>query len=264
MDKPKLKLPYGTGVYETIAIVGRKPAFLARHLERLERGAEWLAIPRARERVEQLILSKLGACPETPMAMRAEAPGHGIPGTSVWPRDRELTGGPYGLYWPKAGKARGPEDTIKHTQRAAKTTARNEARAAGCFDAAVLDAAGAAAEATVSNVFVLLDGTLVTPGDAQFPLPGVARGVVLEEASKLGLPVAFRGLVLEDFSRAMEAFVTNSIAQVLPIRFVVVHDGRRIELPATHPTADRLLGDYRAREAADLAAAPGPMVSGEG
>lgn len=259
MDKPKIKLPAGTGVYETLAIVGRRPAFLERHLARLEKGAEWLGIPRARERVQQMILSKLASCPEAPTAMRADAPGHGIPGTSSWPRDRDTApGARVGLYFPKQGKARGPEDTIKHTQRAAKTTARNEAKGAGCWDAIVVDPSGTAVETTVANLFAFLEGTLVTPGDDHFPLPGIARSVVLEEAARLGVPTAFRGLTFEDLTRAEEVFVTNSIVGVLPVGFVVHVDGRRIDLPGGHVRTAPLVAAFRAREEADLTTAPGP------
>jgi 4-amino-4-deoxychorismate lyase len=258
MDKPKIKLPFGTGVYETIAVVGRRPAFLARHLDRLERGADWLNIPRARERVEQMIRNKLGTCPETPVALRAEVPGHGIPGTMTWPRNRDLGGGPIRIYWPKAGKARGAEDTIKHTQRAAKTTARNHAKAVGAWDAFVVDAAGNAVETTVSNVFLWTGSALVTPGDAQFPLPGVARAIVIEEAAKLNIPVEYRALTRDDVAGAREMFLTNAIAGVLAIDSVAFADGPEVRLPAEHPMTGRLAKARQDREDEDLRTAPGP------
>jgi branched-subunit amino acid aminotransferase/4-amino-4-deoxychorismate lyase len=263
MDKPKIKLPVGTGVYETIAIVNRRPAFLALHLARLERGAEWLSIPRARERVEQMILNKLAACPETPTAMRAEAPGHGIPGTSLWPRHRDLTGGPIGLLWPKVGKARGPEDTIKHTQRAAKTTSRNEAKAAGCWEALITNDKGLAVEGTVTNVFAVVDDKLVTPGDDLFPLPGITRAVVLEEAKKIGIHVELRGLAAADLARAREVFLTNSLVGLLPVDFVLTAEGERLELPAARSVAPRLAAAHQAREEEDLRQAPAPVEMGE-
>jgi branched-subunit amino acid aminotransferase/4-amino-4-deoxychorismate lyase len=264
MDKPKIKLPVGTGVYETIAVVHRKPAFLDLHLDRLERGAEWLAIPRARERVLQMIVAKLGACPDEPTALRAEAPGHGIPGTSHWPRLRDVNPGqPVGLYYPKTGKARGLEDTIKHSQRAAKTTARNEAKSAGCWDAVVVNDKGVAAEATVCNVFAVLDGRLATPGDDLFPLPGVARAIVLEEAAKAGIPVDLKGLTFEDLTRASEVFLTNSLVGVLPVDFILHADGPRHPCPPSHERGLVLAAAFRAREEADLTTAPGPADASE-
>lgn len=259
MDKPKIKLPFGTGVYETIAVVNQRPAFLNLHLDRLARGADWLNIPRARERVEQLVRNKLSAVPMEATALRAEAPGHGIPGTSMWPRFRDITGEPIGVYYPKAGKGRSAEDTIKHSLRAGKSTARNEAKATGAWDAFVIDDKGNIAESTVANVFIVIDGKLVTPGDAQCPLPGIARGIVLEEAAKLNLTIEHRALTVDDFAKATEAFLTNALIGVLRVDFVVTHDGRRIDLPAGGETTKRLAAARQTREDDDLKTAPGPI-----
>ncbi|MFN0205179.1 MAG: aminotransferase class IV [Planctomycetota bacterium] len=259
MDKPKIKLPFGTGVYETIAIVNQRPAFLKQHLDRLERGADWLGIPRARERVNQLIRNKLGACPKEPMAMRAEAPGHGIPAASLWPRNRDITGAPIRIFWPKVGKARGNEDIIKHSLRAPKTTARKEAQAAGAWDAFVVDQNGIAVETTVCNIFVWIDDKLVTPGDAQFPLPGIARAIVLEEAQKLNIPIEFRGITADDITKAREIFITNCIAGVLGVDSVLFHDGRIVELPENRDITNKLAAARSAREEEDLKTAPGPL-----
>jgi branched-subunit amino acid aminotransferase/4-amino-4-deoxychorismate lyase len=258
MDKPKIKLPQGTGVYETIAVVGQRPAFLDLHLARLARGAEWLGIQRARERMSQVILQKLGACPPEPTAMRAEAPGHGIPNATIWPRRRDITDGPVGVHFPKTGKARGAEDTIKHNLRASKIVARNEAKSAGCWDALVLNDKGIAAEATIANIFVVIGGRLATPGDDLFPLPGVVRAIVLEEAQKLGLAVEFRGLAAADLPACQEFFFTNSLAGVLAADFAVAPDGSRVDFPSGRDVSTALARAFASREEEDLRSAPGP------
>ncbi|MBI3818754.1 MAG: aminotransferase class IV [Planctomycetes bacterium] len=258
MDKPKIKLPFGTGVFETIAVVGRRPAFLNLHLDRLERGADWLGIPRARERVELMIRNKLSACPETPAALRAEAPGHGIPGTSVGPRMRDASTGPVGVYYPKTGAARGPADTIKHSLRAPKTTARNDAKLLGAWDALVINEKGEVAESTVANIFVVIDGKLITPGDATFPLPGIARAIVLEEAKKLNIPIELRGFAFDDLANASEVFLTSALIGVLRVDFVLHHDGRRIDLSPSGDIGPRLAAARQGREDEDLKTAPGP------
>lgn len=249
---PKLKLPDGTGVYETIAVVDRRPAFLALHLERLARGAELLRVPKARERVEQLVLAKLASCGEGEVVVRAEAPGHGIPGGTVRPR-RQIPDGPLTVYVPAAGKARGIEDTLKHTARAAKVTARNEAHARGAFEALVLDDKGMVAEGTISNVFARVAGALVTPGDDLFPLPGIARRIVLEEAARLGIAVVHRGLPPDELAAAEEVFLTNAAVGCLPVDVLVFHDGRRVEIARGRDFATRLEAARRAREDDDRA-----------
>lgn len=262
MPPAKLKLPFGTGVYETIAIVNRHPAFLQLHLDRLAKGAELLQVPKARERVEQLIVNKLASCPETPTAMRVDAPGHGIPGATLRPR-KQLPEGALGLYWPKAGKARGIEDTLKHSQRAGKITARNEAQAAGCWECVVLNEKGIAAEGTITNLWAVLDGAAVTPGDDLFPLPGIARHVILEEAKKQQIPVVMKGLSFDDLLRASEVFLTNTQIGALHVDFLVDPEGKRHDLGADRAMSSRLEAARQAREDEDLRTAPGPIIYGE-
>lgn len=259
MPKPKLKLPEGTGVYETLAIVGQRPAFLALHLERLARGAELLGVPKARERVESLIYAKLGACPPEPVVLRVEAPGHGIPGGTVRPR-KQLPAGPLVVFVPKDGKPRGVEDTIKHTARATKVTARNEAQAKGAFEALVLNEKGVVAEGTVTNVFAVVGGALATPGDELFPLPGIARRVVLEEAAKLGVAVQLRGLAVDELASASEVFLTNAAVGVVSVDALILPDGKRLELPAARDLAPRLEAARQAREDEDRARTPLPAA----
>jgi branched-chain amino acid aminotransferase len=66
-------------------------------------------------------------------------------------------------------------------------------------------------EGSVSNIFLVLEGRLVTPPAAGI-LPGVARQVVLELA-----PVRERRVRLEELGRAEEVFLTNSLVEVLPV-----------------------------------------------
>jgi branched-subunit amino acid aminotransferase/4-amino-4-deoxychorismate lyase len=259
----KVSLPAGTGVYETLAVVARRPAFLDRHLRRLERGAETLGIPKARERVEALVRAKLGTCPEAPTALRVEAPGHGIPGATMRPRV-QVPPGPIVVLCGKAGKARGPADTIKHTFRAAKVTARNEAAAAGAFEALVANEKGLYAEGTITSLFAVVQGVLSTPGDDLFPLPGIARGIVLEEAARAGTPVAYRGLAEADLAGAEEVFLTNALLGVLSVDALLLADGRRVELPPRREIALALERARAEREEADRAAAIAPAEDVEG
>ncbi|HKE00896.1 MAG TPA: aminotransferase class IV [Planctomycetota bacterium] len=252
----KINLPVGTGVYETIAIVGRRPAFLALHLERLDRGAALLGIPKARERVEALVLAKLDGCSEEALAMRVDAPGHGIPGATVRPR-RAIPEGSIGIALPaKPGPARSSVDAIKHTARASKVTARNEAVAGGAFEALIADPKGAIVEGTITNVFARIGDVLVTPGDDLFPLPGIARRIVLEEAARAGVKVELRGLAADELAGAREVFLTNAAIGVLAVDALLMPGGRRIELPAARELTP-LLADLRGkREEEDLRSAP--------
>jgi branched-chain amino acid aminotransferase len=86
---------------------------------------------------------------------------------------------------------------------------------------------------SISNVFVVKDGVLVTPPTAvelrdavvaevtPYPksnvLPGITRGAVMELAREAKLGVKLGGLTVNDLLEADEVFITNSIMLVMPV-----------------------------------------------
>jgi len=82
------------------------------------------------------------------------------------------------------------------------------------------------ASGSVSNVFLIKDGELLTPiargeeetGALPAPvLPGITRSVIIELADDLGLAVIKRTLDINDVLSADEVFLTNSSWGVLPV-----------------------------------------------
>jgi para-aminobenzoate synthetase/4-amino-4-deoxychorismate lyase len=82
----------------------------------------------------------------------------------------------------------------------------------------VVDADGTVLEASRSNVFLVLDGALVTPRADGRLLPGLARRRVLELARGAGLPVRETDVGSTDLERADEVFLTNSLRGIEPVR----------------------------------------------
>jgi branched-chain amino acid aminotransferase len=76
------------------------------------------------------------------------------------------------------------------------------------------------AEGCVSNVFIVKDGTLLTPRLDTPVLPGIARKTVLEIAAKEGIVFEEKDLFINDLLEADEVFVTNSIMTVMPVATV--------------------------------------------
>jgi branched-chain amino acid aminotransferase len=113
--------------------------------------------------------------------------------------------------------------------------AKQQASAAGMDDAIMLDHLGAVAECTSANVFLVLDGELVTP-TTRSALPGITRRTVMEL-----FPVLERDIWPQELLVADAAFVTGSGAGVVPVRSF---DGR--ELPG-HPLVAEVAEAYRAR-----------------
>jgi branched-subunit amino acid aminotransferase/4-amino-4-deoxychorismate lyase len=118
-----------------------------------------------------------------------------------------------------------------------------EARRAGAHDALFLDTDGHCSEATSSNLFACLEGTLVTPPLSCGALPGITRAVVLELAARFGLPAVERVLELGDLAGADEAFLTSTLRGLAPLVRVGPHAiGRGEPGPVTRRLADAYIG----------------------
>jgi len=119
--------------------------------------------------------------------------------------------------------------------------ARQEARRRGADDALLLNTRGFVACATSSNLFVALDGVLITPPVEDGALAGIARRTVMEEALRLGMVLRERSLTVEEVALAEEAFLTNVVTGPAP---VVSLDGRGIGLGGPGPLTERLIRVY--------------------
>jgi branched-chain amino acid aminotransferase len=103
--------------------------------------------------------------------------------------------------------------------------AKVEAIKAGYDDAIMLGPDGRIGEGTGENLFIVREGTLVTPPESSGILKGITRDSVFTIAKDLGYEVIERNLVRSDVYTADEAFLTGTAAEVTPIREV---DGRTI------------------------------------
>lgn len=110
-----------------------------------------------------------------------------------------------------------PLSRIKSLNFLDNLLARRGARAAGVEEALFLNVRGNVAEAASSNVFLVLGGRLLTPDVDSGLLPGITRAVVLEVGGRLGLPVEEREVSLAELMSADEAFLTNSVVELLPL-----------------------------------------------
>ena len=70
----------------------------------------------------------------------------------------------------------------------------------------------------MSNLFLVMDGQLVTPDLADAGVAGIMRGLVLAEAPALDMSVRVASVSLEDLRRAEELFLCNSLFGVWPIK----------------------------------------------
>ena len=135
--------------------------------------------------------------------------------------------------WPR--NERGALAGVKSTSYLENVVALARARELGGDEAIFANTVGNLCEGTGSNVFVVLDGRLITPPLSSGPLAGVTRALVLEvtDAVEEDLPI-------EAFLAADEAFLTSCTRDVQPIGRI---DGR--ELPGVPgPTTRQAAAAY--------------------
>ena len=130
-----------------------------------------------------------------------------------------------GLHLVASAVRRDPENplaALKTTSRADYVYARVEARRAGADDALFLTIDGHLSEATTANVFLVrraADGVeeLATPSLDCAILPGTTRSWLLAWGERVGLRVHEGRLTPADLAAADEAFISSSVAGVLPV-----------------------------------------------
>jgi para-aminobenzoate synthetase/4-amino-4-deoxychorismate lyase len=106
----------------------------------------------------------------------------------------------------------------KTTRRADYDRGWREAEAKGAFDTLFFNERGELTEGGRSNVFVKLAGRWWTPPLASGVLPGVMRGVLLDEAS--GLQAAEKVLTQADVLNAEALLICNALRGALEARLV--------------------------------------------
>jgi branched-chain amino acid aminotransferase len=96
--------------------------------------------------------------------------------------------------------------------------AKTEAIENGFEEAIVLNEWGRVAEGSGENIFLVIDGKLVTPVPTENILIGITRNSIIELAKKeLGLEVIERPIERGELYIAQEAFFTGTAANVAPI-----------------------------------------------
>jgi branched-chain amino acid aminotransferase len=121
--------------------------------------------------------------------------------------------------------------------------AKQDAIDSGYDDCIFLDVAGHVCELSAANIFLVRNGTLITPGIASDILEGINRRTILEVAPTLGIPSIERTVDLTELYVADEVFACGTSSFVAPI---VEIDGRQIGGGAVGPVTARIREEHHA------------------
>jgi branched-chain amino acid aminotransferase len=135
-----------------------------------------------------------------------------------------------------------PLSRLKSTCYMENILARMTARAAGCDEAILLNEQGYLAEGSTTNVFLASNGELITPSLESGVLPGITREAVLEIARAANIKILERQVELKELIEAEEAFITNSILELMPLTWF---EGKPIATGKPGQLTKELLAAYR-------------------
>jgi len=104
----------------------------------------------------------------------------------------------------------------------------------------LLDQDGNITEGVTNNFFLVTDGVIRTPKDTSI-LQGISRMAVLDLAKQLNIPVVEEDLQPYDAYTADEAFLANSVFQLLPIKAM---DKREVRDGVPGPISTQLMAAW--------------------
>jgi branched-chain amino acid aminotransferase len=262
---------YGEGVYEVVRTYDRRPFLFERHLQRLRRSAQMIAldVPFSDADLADKVRETTAAFFEHPdnrsvadvyvrvLVTRGVGEINYDPSCCGQPSlviiVKPLVGLPADVYEHGVKVAivsivrNHPcsiNPLIKSNNLLNNALAAQEAYRRGAFDAVLRNYRGEIAECSIANLFVVKDGHLVTPPLEAGLLSGITRGFVLELCPGADVPVEQKVLRDADLLNADESFLTSSTQEIVPI---VQVDDRPVGDGRPGPVTARLLHAYRQR-----------------
>lgn len=224
---------YGHGLFETMRVYQGRVFRLENHLERLEVSASalgWPVLPGRTELSKAVrdVLQKNRLSDASVRltltrgigASRPDAASCGQPTVAIYASllPQPLPPAGWSLATVKLRRnLSSPLVSIKSANYLDNMLARAEARQMGAHEAIMLNTDGLVAEGSMSNIFMVTAGRLITPDKQSGILPGITRQVVIELAQAAGIPVAERQIKPAELAAADEIFLTSSIMEVIPV-----------------------------------------------
>ena len=244
-------LHYGDGLFETIACREGHARFVPLHLQRLAEGCARLGIRFADFAALARQIGDLAAAQSASIIKliltrgSATARGYGAQGDEQphvlllqyrWPPE-DPAPWEQGVAVRTARGRLGENPAlagIKHTNRLEQVLIRGEWTDPEIHEALIFSSCGWLVSGTMSNVFLVTEGRIMTPAITRAGVRGVMRHVVMREAQRGRLDVVEATLDATALAAAAEIFLTNARIGIWPVRAM---DGR---VRAVGPVTRRL------------------------
>jgi 4-amino-4-deoxychorismate lyase len=232
-------LQYGDGLFETMLVRGGRFRFEELHRARLAEGCTRLSIQASLAAIWEQAALVARQHPESLMKMQltrgdATARGYAPSGAEQARVILSVFPAPTAMELPAVVRAvslrnclgENPELAgIKHCSRLEQVLARASLQGTGAYEGLLASSSGRLISGTMSNVFLELDGTLVTPTLDRCGIAGVLRAVVLREAQRAGIPVRIADIPWSALARCSGLSLSNARLGLLSVQEL---DGRKL------------------------------------
>ena len=244
---------FADSVYEVLAVFDGRPYRFRQHFDRLERSLKEVRIanPHTHEQWLQIVndlVARNGAQNSYVYVQVTRGMefgrNHAFPATStptvfaIASPLPELTDEirAHGMKAITVEDFRWARCDIKSTMLLANVLMKQAATEAGANEAIIVSD-GQVREGASTSVFIVTQGTVVTPPNSQRILPGTTRDAALELAAK-HMPAQVRAITVDELLAADEVWIAAATRDVLPITSV---DGKRIGSGKPGPLWHRML-----------------------
>jgi 4-amino-4-deoxychorismate lyase len=226
-------LEFGDGLFETMAVLEGRVRLLDRHLQRLVRGCERLKIVTPdlvllRAEIVRAATMQGSGLLKLILTRGDGGSGYGMV-TTTTPR-RYLVAQPSrrppierGVGGARVARLPTPLSLqprlagLKHLNRLEQVLLRADVAALGLDEGLVGDPEGRLISGVMSNVFLVLNGQVVTPALERCGIEGAMRGAIIDSLSAAGVSVSVRDVAMTECTDASEMFLTNALVGVWPI-----------------------------------------------
>jgi 4-amino-4-deoxychorismate lyase len=233
VDSGDRGLLYGDGLFETMAVRNGRVSSWPRHMARLQAGCERLGIAavdtvQLAHEAGELLAGVRHAVLKVIVTRGSGGRGYRVPEKMKPRRILQLHPWPeLPLTATEAGVATRLCATrlchnpllagIKHLNRLEQVLARQEWHDPLIAEGLLLDMDGHLVEGTMSNLFLVRQQVLLTPGLHGCGVAGIMRSIILEQAERCSIPVKIRALDMDDLQTADEVFLCNSLIGIWPV-----------------------------------------------
>lgn len=129
---------------------------------------------------------------------------------------------------------------IKHLNRLENVLARAEWSGAEIAEGILRDAEGRVVCGTMTNLFIVRDGELLTPSLDRCGVAGVTRDRIIDAAAREGMPCHTTELSWDAVLAAEEVLLVNSLAGIWPVCAIEGYTRARAPGPVTRRLQDAL------------------------